>query len=385
MDVGLIKDRRPFEHRIGLTPGGVRALTDKGHRVYVENDAGLEAGFPNEVYRDAGATVVYSDEEVRLRSEMLIRLSPPTPEECESYQPGQVVIAAWHLAVASEDYFKKLLEGGVTTVGYEILEDDEGHAPVLEAMSEIAGRLAVTIGAGLVLNDFGGKGLLIGGAPGIPPATMVILGAGTLGCEAAKFARGIGAHVVVLDKNINALRRVQKMTFDEIPTMVATRARIEKALAFADILVCAVAVHGERTPILVTRDMLKLMKPRSVIMDLSIDQGGCCETSRPTDFSNPTYEVDGIIHFCVPNLPSAASRASTRSLTNSMLPYVEEIADKGFDRAVRENPAIHRGTYTYDGHCIREGVAKIFNVPFHRQSTATEGARWTGTVSSENG
>ncbi len=365
MDVGLIKDRRPFEHRIGLTPGGVRALTDKGHRVYVENDAGLEAGFPNEVYRDAGATVVYSDEEVRLRSQMLIRLSPPTPEECESYQPGQVVIAAWHLAVASEVYFKKLLEGGVTTVGYEILEDDEGHAPVLEAMSEIAGRLAVTIGAGLVLNDFGGKGLLIGGAPGIPPATMVILGAGTLGCEAAKFARGIGAHVVVLDKNINALRRVQKMTFDEIPTMVATRARIEKALAFADILVCAVAVHGERTPILVTRDMLKLMKPRSVIMDLSIDQGGCCETSRPTDFSNPTYEVDGIIHFCVPNLPSAASRASTRSLTNSMLPYVEEIADKGFDRAVRENPAIRRGTYTYDGHCIREGVAKIFNVPFH--------------------
>jgi alanine dehydrogenase len=365
MDVGLIKDRRPFEHRIGLTPGGVRALTEKGHRVYIENDAGLEAGFPNEVYRDAGATVVYSDEEVRLRSQMLIRLSPPTPEECESYQPGQVVIAAWHLAVASEDYFKKLLKGGVTTVGYEILEDDEGRAPVLEAMSEIAGRLAVTIGAGLVLNDFGGKGLLIGGAPGIPPATMVILGAGTLGCETAKFARGIGAHVVVLDKNINALRRVQSMTPDEIPTMVATRARIEKALAFADILVCAVAVHGERTPILVSRDMLKLMKPRSVIMDLSIDQGGCCETSRPTDFSNPTYEVDGIIHFCVPNLPSAASRASTRSLTNSMLPYVEEIADKGFDRAVRDNSAIHRGTYTYDGHCLREGVARIFNVPFH--------------------
>ena len=365
MDVGLIKDRRPFEHRIGLTPGGVRALTEKGHRVYVENDAGLDAGFPNEAYRDVGATIVYSDEEVRLRCEMLIRLSPPTPEECESYKPGQIVIAAWHLAVASEDYFKKLLESKVTTVGYEIIEDDKGHAPVLEAMSEIAGRLAVTIGAGLVLNEFGGKGLLIGGAPGIPPASMVILGAGTLGCEAAKFARGIGAHVVVLDKNINALRRVQSMTVDEIPTMVATRARIEKALAFADILVCSVAVHGERTPILVTRDMLQLMKPRSVIMDLSIDQGGCCETSRPTDFSNPTYEVDGIIHFCVPNLPSAASRASTRSLTNAILPYVEEIADRGFDRAVRENHAIHRGTYTYAGHCLRESVAGVFNVPFH--------------------
>jgi len=365
MDVGLVKDRRPFEHRVGLTPGGVRALTDRGHRVYLEDDAGLEAGFPNEVYRDAGATVVYSDEEVRLRSEMLIRLSPPTLEECENYQPGQVVIAAWHLAVASEDYFKKLLDGKVSTVGYEIIEEDEGTAPVLKAMSEIAGRLAVTIGAGLVLNEFGGKGLLIGGAPGIPPASMVILGAGTLGCEAAKYARGIGAHVVVLDKDINALRRVQRMTVDEIPTMVATRQRIEKALAFADILLCAVAVHGERTPVLVTRDMLKLMKPRSVIMDLSIDQGGCCETSRPTDFSNPTYEVDGIIHFCVPNLPSTASRASTRSLTNSMLPYVLEIADKGFERAIRENSALCRGTYTHDGHCLRAGVARTFNVPHH--------------------
>jgi len=366
MDVGLIKDRRPFEHRIGLTPGGVLALTERGHRVYLENDAGLEAGFSNEAYRDVGATVVYSDEEVRLRSEMLIRLSPPTPEECESYQSGQIVISAWHLAVASQDYFAKLLENKVTTVGYEIIEDDSGHAPVLEAMSEIAGRLVVTIGAGLVLNEFGGKGLLIGGAPGIPPASMVILGAGTLGCEAAKFARGIGAHVLVLDNDINALRRVQSMTADEVPTMIATRPRIENALTFADILVCSVAVHGERTPILVTRDMLKLMKPRSVIMDLSIDQGGCCETSRPTDFSNPTYEVDGIIHFCVPNLPSTASRASTRSLTNSILPFVKEIADKGFDQAIRDNSALRRGTYTYDGHCLRKGVAKIFDVPCHR-------------------
>jgi len=365
MDVGLIKDRRPFEHRIGLTPGGVRALTENGHRVYLEDDAGLEAGFSNEAYRDVGATVVYSDEEVRLRSQMLIRLSPPTPEDCENFQPGQVVISAWHLAVAAESYFTRLLDNKVTTVGYEIIEDDNGHAPVLEAMSEIAGRLAVTIGAGLVLNEFGGKGLLVGGAPGIPPASMVILGAGTLGCEAAKFARGIGAHVLVLDNDINALRRVQRMTADEVPTMIATRPRIENALGFADILVCSVAVHGERTPIVVTRDMLKLMKPRSVIMDLSIDQGGCCETSRPTDFSNPTYEVDGIIHFCVPNLASTASRASTRSLTNAILPFVEEIADKGFDRAIRDNSSIRRGTYTYDGHCIRKGIAKIFDVPYH--------------------
>jgi alanine dehydrogenase len=275
------------------------------------------------------------------------------------------VITAWHLAVASADYFARLLDRKVTTVGFEIIEDDHGHAPVLEAMSEIAGRLAVTIGAGLILNEFGGKGLLIGGAPGIPPASLVILGAGTLGCEAAKFARGIGAHVVVLDRDIKALRRVQRMTPDEIPTMVATRPRIEKALAFADILLCSVAVHGERTPVLVSRDMLKLMKPRSVIMDLSIDQGGCCETSRPTDFSSPTYEVDGIIHFCVPNLPSTASRASTRALTNAILPYVTEIADKGFEQAVRDNSALRRGTYTHDGRCVRDSLARVFDVPLH--------------------
>jgi alanine dehydrogenase len=198
---------------------------------------------------------------------------------------------------------------------------------------------------------------------------MEILGAGTLGREAARIARGIGAHVVVLDRDIKALRRLQHETPDEIPTMVASRPRIERALAFADLFLCAIAVHGERTPVLITREMLGLMKPRSVIMDLSIDQGGCCETSRPTDFSNPTYEVDGITHFCVPNLPSTASRASTRALTNAILPYVREITEKGFDRAVRDNSALRRGTYTFDGYCVREGIARIFDVPFHEIAT----------------
>ncbi len=363
MDVGLVKDRRPFEHRIGLTPGGVKALTDRGHRVYVEDDAGLGAGFSNEVYRDVGGTIVYSEEEVLLRSELVLRVSPPQPADYGSFQPGQTVISSWHLALAPADRFNVLLDRKIATVGYEIIEDD-GRAPVLEAMSEIAGRLAVTIGSGLLLNEFGGKGLLICGAPGIPPASMVILGAGTLGRAAAETAKGIGAHVVVLDRDVDALRRVQERVGYEVPTMIATRRNIEKALAFADLFLCAVAVHGERTPILVTRDMLKIMKPRSVIMDLSIDQGGCCETSRPTDFSSPTYEVDGIIHFCVPNLPSTASRASTRALTNSILPFVEQIADRGFARAIVENAAIRRGTYTYDGVCVRQGLAEKLGVPF---------------------
>jgi len=364
MDIGLVKDRRPFEHRVGLTPAAVRTLCNEGHRVWVEDDAGLEAGFFNEAYREAGATIVWSEEEVLLRSRLVIRISPPLPTEYEKFQPGQIVLGSWHLATAPKERFQMLLDRKITTVGIEIIEEDDGHAPILQAMSEIAGRLAVIIGSGLLLNEFGGKGLLINGAPGIPPASMVILGAGTLGCEAARFARGLGAHVVVLDSDIQALRRVQAYTPDEVPTMVATPGNIAKALAFSDLFICAVAVHGERTPILIKRDMLKLMKPRSVIMDLSIDQGGCCETSRPTDFSNPTYEVDGIVHFCVPNLPSTASRASTRILTNALLPFVREIANDGFAEAVCRRPALQRGTYTHDGACVRRSLASMFGIGF---------------------
>ncbi len=364
MDIGLVRDRRPFEHRVGLTPGSVKGLVNSGHRIWVESKAGAEAGFPDDAYQSAGATVVYSEEEVMLRSQMILRLSPPAPAEYERFQPGQVVLASWHLAVAPSESFKGLLERKVTTVGYEVIEEDNGHAPVLEAMSEIAGRIAITIGSGLLLNEFGGKGMLFGGSPGIPPASLVLLGAGTLGTAAAECARGMGAHVVALDRDVNALRRLQARMGHEIPTMTATQSNLEKALAFADIFLCAVAVHGERAPVLVTREMLKFMKPRSILMDLSIDQGGCCETSHPTDFSTPTYTVDDVIHFCVPNLPSTASRASTRALTNAILPYVEEIAAKGFDQAVRESSALRRGTYTYNGFCVRESLARAFHVPY---------------------
>ncbi|HHQ49525.1 MAG TPA: alanine dehydrogenase [Acidobacteria bacterium] len=362
MDVGLVRDKRPFEHRVGLTPGGVKVLTSAGHRVYVESGAGADAGFADEAYEAVDATIVFSEEEVCLRSEIVVRISPPQASEYAYFQPGQVVLSSWHLAVAPEERFRSLLERRVTTVGFEIIEDDTGHAPILQAMSEIAGRIAVIMGSGLLLNEFGGKGLLIGGAPGIPPASLVILGAGTLGCCAAKAARGLGAHVVALDRNVKALRALQRNAGHDVPTMIATRTNIEKALQFADIFLCSVAVHGERAPILVTREMLQLMKPRSLLMDLSIDQGGCCETSRPTDFSNPTYEVDGVVHFCVPNLPSQASRASTRALTAAILPFIEEIAAKGFDRAAAEDGALRRGTYTHDGRCVRRSLAEAFGV-----------------------
>ncbi len=287
MDIGLVKDKRPFEHRVGLTPGGVRVLTERGHRVYIENGAGVEAGFDNRSYERSGATVVYSEDDVLLRSELVIRISPPHPADYQRFQEGQIVVSSWHLALAPADAFATLLDRKVTTVGYEIIEEDDGRAPVLEAMSEIAGRLAVIVGSGLLLNEFGGKGLLICGAPGIPPASMVILGAGTLGRAAARYGQGIGAHVVILDRDINAMRKLQDHVGYDVPTMIATPAHIEKALAFADLFLCAVAVHGERTPILVTRDMLKHMKPRSVIMDLSIDQGGLLRDLAADRFLEP--------------------------------------------------------------------------------------------------
>jgi alanine dehydrogenase len=229
-------------------------------------------------------------------------------------------------------------------------------------MSEIAGGLAVIVGGGLLLNEFGGKGILLGGAPGVPPAQFVVLGAGVLGRSAARAAQAAGAQVTVLDERVEHLRQAALELPRPLTTMLSTRPNLEKALAFADLVLGAVAVRGERAPLLVTRDMLRLMKPRSVVMDLSIDMGGCFETSRPTSFPDPAYEVDGVLHFCVPNLPSAAARSATQALTNAVFPYLAAVGD-GFEEAVRAHPDLGRGTYLYRGGCVRESLARSFGLP----------------------
>jgi alanine dehydrogenase len=237
----------------------------------------------------------------------------------------------------------------VAAVGLEAIEDDAGHAPVLTSMSEIAGALAVTVGASLLLNEFGGKGILLGGAPGVAPANLMILGAGVLGRSAARTAIGMGAQVTLLDVSVSHLRQALADLRVPVTTYVATRPNLEKTLAYADLVLGAVAIHGQRAPVLVTRPMLKLMKPRSVIMDLSIDMGGCVETSRPTSFPSPTYEVEGILHFCVPNLPSIAARTSTHALTSAVLPYATGIADLGLEAALLAMPDLRRGLYLERG------------------------------------
>jgi alanine dehydrogenase len=372
MDIGIPKEIRGRERRVALAPAGVKALTQAGARVWVQKDAGLEAGFSDADFQAAGATTVYSRSEVFGRSEVVVGINAPEPSEYESLSPQQAVVAFWGLAAARREDLLALLDRQVTAVGVEVVEDHEGNAPVVTAMSEIAGTLALTIGSGLLLNEFGGKGILLSGAPGVPPATFVILGAGTLGRSAARAALGLGAHVVLLDRSVEHLRYACEHLGRTVPTMLATRPNIEKALSFADLVLAAVAVRGERAPLLVTRGMLKLMKPRSVVIDLSIDMGGCFETSRPTSFPDPTYLVDGILHFCVPNLPSVASRSATLAFTNALMPFLMQIVGKGLDRALADDPDLRRGIYLYRGACARDALARAFDIPY-RPLAASEG------------
>jgi alanine dehydrogenase len=362
MDIGIPKETRRREHRVALTPSGVRTLVQKGHRIWVEAEAGLAAGHPNADYQAAGGEIAYSRHEIFARGELLASVSAPEPQEYDQLEKGQVVFGFWMLPAARPEDFAALRAREVTAVGTEAIEDDSGQAPVRTSMSEIAGSLAVTLGSGLLLNEFGGKGLLLGGLPGVPPASFVVLGAGVLGRSAARAALGLGAEVTLLDVSVARLREAAAQMPSSVTTMIATPPNIEKALSYADLVLGAVAVRALRAPILVTREMLRVMKTRSVVVDLSIDMGGCFETSRPTSFQSPTYEVDGIIHMCIPNLPSGVARSATLALTNATLPYLQAIADHGIDQALRTLPDLARGTYLYRGRCANEELARSFGV-----------------------
>lgn len=364
MDIGIPKEARSHEHRVALAPGGVKALAEAGHRVFVETGAGAEAGHADSDYEAAGASVVFSRMEVIGRAELLLGVFAPDSPEYDLLRPGQAVTAFWALPAAHAEDLRRLRERGVTAVGIEVIADDEGHAPVLTSMSEIAGSLAVIVGSGLLLNEFGGRGILLSGAPGVPPGTLVVLGAGTLGRAAARTALGMGAEVLLLDRSVRQLREAQERLRHPVTTMLSTRQNVERALSFADLVVAAPANRGQRAPTIVTRDMLRHMRARSVFMDLSIDMGGCAETSRPTYFPRPVYEVDEVVHFCAPNLPTIAARSATLALTNAVLPYVLEMAGKGFERALAESAELRRGTYLYRGHCAMESLAKMFGMPW---------------------
>jgi alanine dehydrogenase len=362
MDIGIPKEARPREHRVALAPSGVRTLVQQGHRVWVESDAGVDAGHPNSSYESAGAEIAYSREEILQRAKLVVTVYAPLARDYEQLAKDQVVFGFWALPATRPEDFAALQAREVTAIGIEAIEDDAGHAPVRTSMSEIAGSLAVTLGSSLMLNEYGGKGILLSGVAGVPPAHFVILGAGVLGRAAARAAVGLGAQVTLLDQSVAHLREVGREVQRGYTTMLATRPNIELALSFADLVLGAVAVRSERAPVIVTREMLQHMKPRTVVMDLSIDMGGCFETSRPTTLASPTYEVDGILHMCVPNLPSVAARTATKAFTNATLPYLQTIAEQGIDDALQAHPDLARGVLLYRGRCASEALARSFDV-----------------------
>jgi alanine dehydrogenase len=356
MNICIPKERRPFEYRVGMTPSRVQMLVEQGHTFYVEHDAGLGAGFSDIEYEKAGARIVYSSHEVFGRSDLLLKVSRPLFEELEWLRPGSVVAGMLHLASSRHDKIDIMLQKGITALAYEKITLPDGSGPVRKPLSKIGGLLAGQIGARLLQNNSGGKGILLGGIAGVPPAEVVIIGAGIAGTGAAKVFIGMGAHVTVLDVDINALEVIYE-NFPSVATMVSFPNNIARVCAYADIVIAAILVHGERTPIVVTREMVRSMKPRSVIMDISIDEGGCVETSRPTTHEKPTYIEEGIIHYCVPNIGSVVARTSTHAFLNAAYPYIEEIANHGIDQAIKSNPAIDTGVVLHHGEV--RGLLKI--------------------------
>jgi alanine dehydrogenase len=348
MNIGIPKERRPFEFRVGLSPAGVEALIQNGHNVHVEHEAGVGAGFSDLEYEQAGAKVVYSTEEIFGRTDLMLKIGRPTDEEMDMLQPGSIICGLLHLASTRQVKIDLLLHNKITAIAYEQIKEADGSLPVLRPFSQIGGAMAAQVAARLLRSDNGGRGILLGGIPGVPPAEVVILGAGTAGTYAARSFIGLGAHVTVLDKDINALQRVSQCS-GNIATLPSNDRNIRKACEYADVLVGAVLVPGERAPILVSREIVKKMKKRSVIIDISIDQGGCIETSRPTSHDHPTFVEEGVIHYCVPNMPGVVARTATQGFVNAAIPYILDIANLGVDKAVEKNPAIGHAVNTHQG------------------------------------
>lgn len=359
MDIGIPKQRRPFDYRVGLTPMGVEILTQHGHRVYVERDAGQGSGFSDEQYRRAGAQIVYSLEEVYGRADMILSVSRPLLSEFELLREGQILCGFLHLAVAHPRKLEILLERKVTAIAYETIQDADGHLPVLTVVSQIAGRMVASVAAQLLQNHEGGHGILIGGVPGVPAANVVILGAGIVGTNAAKVFEAMGANLYILDTDLRKLQMLEERGF-KAHTIVAHDFNVAKAVKRADVLVGAVLIPGARSPHVVTREMVRTMKPRSVILDVSIDQGGCVETSRPTTYQSPTYIEEGVIHYCVPNMTGVVARTTTHAFNNAAWPYILKIARKGLQGALAEDAALRNGLNIHDGvithPALRESV-----------------------------
>ncbi|MFB3882185.1 MAG: alanine dehydrogenase [Armatimonadota bacterium] len=361
MIIGVPKEIKDGEQRVATSPAGARAFREHGHIVLVQAGAGAGSRIPDAEFRRAGARIVPSPAEIFARADLILKVKEPLPRERRLLKAGKTLFTYLHLA-SSRELVRALLDSGVTAIGYETVQTDEGALPLLVPMSEVAGKMAAQIGARLLEAEFGGRGTLLGGVPGVPPAEVVIVGCGVVGMNAAKVAIGMGAQVTVLDINHDRLKYLDDVLGGRVITVYANAYSIERAAKYADLLIGAVLVPGGKAPKVVTRKMVRSMKSGAAIIDVAVDQGGCVETTRPTSHSHPTYLQYGVVHYCVPNIPGAVPRSSTYALTNATLPWALEIADKGLPRALAENPALARGVNIARGKLVHPAVASAFRM-----------------------
>jgi alanine dehydrogenase len=355
--VGLPKEIKDNEYRVGLTPAGVRALSDAGHEVIVEKTAGEGSGFDDALYQKAGAKIIDSADDIWAKAEMIVKVKEPIAPEYPRMREGQLLFTYLHLA-PDRELTEQLLKRKVTGIAYETITDRRGGLPLLTPMSEVAGRMAIQVGAHYLEKMAGGRGILLGGVPGVPAARVVIIGGGVVGTNAAKIAVGMGAHVTIIDNNLDRLRELDDIFLSKISTLASSAYMIHDAISSADLIVGAVLVPGAAAPRLVTRNMLKDVPNGSVIVDVAVDQGGCIETTHPTTHSNPTYYVEGVLHYCVANMPGAVPRTSTFALTNATLPYTLKLANQGFLEAISSDPGLKAGVNTFAGRCTYQAVAE---------------------------
>ncbi len=363
MMIGILKEIKPQENRVCMTPAGAEVLVKNGHTVLVETTAGERSGFPDDHYRAVGAEIGASPKEVFDRSDMVMHVKEPQPSEYPLTRSGQTFFTYFHFA-ASRELTEGMMKTGATCIAYETITDSKGGLPLLTPMSEVAGRMAAQEGAKYAERTFGGRGLLLGGVTGVPPARVLVIGGGIVGTNAAQMACGLGAQVYLLDTSLDRLRYLSEVMPKNCFPMYSTPSAIRELAKEADVIIGAVLVHGAKAPHLITRDMLKTLKRGTLLVDVSIDQGGCFETSRPTTHAEPTYEVDGVLHYCVANMPGAVPLTSTMALTNATLPYAVKLANLGWQQAAKDDLHIRNGVNLVDGKITYKSVAEVFGMDY---------------------
>lgn len=363
MKIGIPREIKKNEYRVAVTPAGVAELVNCGHEVYIQQGAGAGSGFSDQDYTDKGARIASTMEMIYSTAELIIKVKEPLEEEYNLIKQHHIIFSYFHFA-SSLELTEAMCKSGAVCIAYETVTESGNTLPLLTPMSEIAGRMSIQEGAKYLEKPMGGRGILLGGVPGVPPANVIILGGGIVGANAAKMAAGLGANVTLFDINIDRLRHLSDILPSNVTTIYSNSTNIRNLVSQADLIIGAVLIPGAKAPILISADMLKLMRPGTVLIDVAVDQGGCIETCKPTTHEAPTYSIDGIVHYCVANMPGAVPYSSTLALTNATLPYILKLANKGWEKAVRENAGLKEGLNIVHGKIVHQPLAESLHLPF---------------------